>query len=122
MEDTQRGMAAEERKFSNTVVVTADKDTVMLGGRGTRRERKIPERYKNSNTLMLDTSGKEYCVQKESSEESADEEDVEDKHEDELLERMRRSADLIPCSVVVPLPLVNLPSTISIWCMFFRYI
>ena len=48
MGDTQRGMAAEERKFSNTVVVTADKDTVMLGGRGTRRERKIPERYKNS--------------------------------------------------------------------------
>ena len=38
MEDTQRGMAAEERKFSNTVVVTADKDTVMLGGRGTRSE------------------------------------------------------------------------------------
>ena len=34
MEDTQRGMAAEERKFSNTVVVTADKNTVMLGGRG----------------------------------------------------------------------------------------
>ena len=33
------GMAAEERKFSNTVVVTADKDAVMLGGRTTRRER-----------------------------------------------------------------------------------
>ena len=41
MEDTQRGMAAEERKFSNTVVLTADKDTVVLGGRGTRRERKV---------------------------------------------------------------------------------
>ena len=115
MEDTQRGMAAEERKFSNTVVVTADKDTVMLGGRGTRRERKIPERYKNSNTLMLDTSGKDYCVQKEASEESEDEEAMEDKHEDEL-ERLRRSADLIPCSVIVPL--VNLPSTTNIWCMY----
>ena len=116
MEDTQRGMAAEERKFSNTVVVTADKDTVMLGGRGTRRERKIPERYKNSNTLMLDTSGKDYCVQKEASEESEDEDDtMEDKHEDEL-ERLRRSADLIPCTVIVPL--VNLPLSTSIWCMY----
>ena len=38
MENTLRGMSAEERNFCNTVVVKADKDTVMLGGRGTRSE------------------------------------------------------------------------------------
>ena len=114
MEDTQRGMAAEERKFSNTVVVTADKDTVMLGGRGTRRERKIPQRYQNSNTLMLDVAGKEY-VQKEESSESEDEEDVEDSLED-AYDKLRKLNDLQPCTVIVPL--VNLPASTSIWCMY----
>ncbi len=38
-------MAVEERKFTSTVVVTANRDTVLLGGRGTRRERKLPQRY-----------------------------------------------------------------------------
>jgi hypothetical protein len=38
-------MAVEERKFTNTVVVTASRDTLLLGGRGTRRERKLPQRY-----------------------------------------------------------------------------
>ena len=44
-EDSQRHMAVEERKFTSTVVVTANHDTVLLGGRGTRRERKLPQRY-----------------------------------------------------------------------------
>jgi hypothetical protein len=44
-EDSQRHMAVEERKFTSTVVVTANRDTVLLGGRGTRRERKLPQRY-----------------------------------------------------------------------------
>ena len=115
MEDTQRGMAAEEKKFSNTVVVTADNDTVMLGGRSTRRERKVPERYKNSNTLMLDTAGKDY-VQKTASSESDD--DIENESDDDDYDKLRRKAgaDLIPCTVIMPM--VNLPTNTSIWCMY----
>ena len=48
-ENSQRHMAVEERKFTNTVVVTASRDTVLLGGRGTRRERKLPQRYQGSS-------------------------------------------------------------------------
>ena len=113
MEDTQRGMAAEERKFSNTVVVTADKNTVMLGGRGSRRERKVPQRYKNENTLMLDFAGKDY-VQKEESSES--EEESEEENSDDQYEKLRRSADLIPCTVIVPL--VSLPKNCNVWCLY----
>ena len=113
MEDTQRGMAAEERKFSNTVVVTADKNTVMLGGRGSRRERKVPQRYKNENTLMLDFAGKDY-VQKEESSES--EEESEEESPDDQYEKLHRSADLIPCTVIVPL--VNLPKSCAVWCLY----
>ena len=113
MEDTQRGMAAEERKFSNTVVVTADKNTVMLGGRGSRRERKVPQRYKNENTLMLDFAGKDY-VQKEESSESEDE--SEEESPADHYEKLQRSADLIPCTVIVPL--VNLPKSCAVWCLY----
>eukprot|EP00092_Neocalanus_flemingeri_P016630 GFUD01017991.1.p1 GENE.GFUD01017991.1~~GFUD01017991.1.p1 ORF type:complete len:2163 (+),score=717.19 GFUD01017991.1:64-6552(+) len=112
-EDSQRHMAVEERKFSNTVVVTASKDAVMLGGRGTRRERKVPQRYQNANTLMLDVTGKEY-VEKEVSSES-DMEYEEEKQVDEY-ERLRKSECLIPCTVI--LPMVSLPPTCSIWCMY----
>ena len=111
MEDTQRGMAAEERKFSNTVVVTADKNTVMLGGRGSRRERKVPQRYKNEHTLMLDFAGKDY-VQKEESSES--EEESEEENSVDQYDKLRQ--DLIPCTVIVPL--VNLPKNTNIWCLY----
>ena len=112
-EDTQRGMAAEERKFSNTVVLTAEKDTVMIGGRGARRERKIPQRYQNANTLMLDVAGKEY-VEKEASSES-DMDDEEDKQIDEF-EMLRKKEELIPCTVIIPM--VSLPTNCSVWCMY----
>jgi len=112
-EDSQRHMAVEERKFSNTVVVTASKDAVMLGGRGTRRERKVPQRYQNANTLMLDVTGKEY-VEKEVSSES-DMEYEEEKQVDEY-ERLRKAECLIPCTVI--LPMVSLPPTCSVWCMY----
>jgi len=112
-EDSQRHMAVEERKFSNTVVVTASKDAVMLGGRGTRRERKIPQRYQNANTLLLDVTGKEY-VEKEVSSES-DMEYEEEKQVDEF-DRMRKAECLIPCTVI--LPMVTLPPTCSVWCMY----
>jgi len=112
-EDSQRNMAVEERKFSNTVVVTASKDAVMLGGRGTRRERKVPQRYQNANTLMLDVTGKEY-VEKEVSSES-DMEYEEEKQVDEY-EKLRKAECLIPCTVI--LPMVNIPPTCSVWCMY----
>ena len=115
-EDSQRNMAVEERKFSNTVVVTSDKDAVMLGdraGRGTRRERKLPQRYQNSNTLMLDVAGKEY-VEKEVSSESDTEYD-DDKMEDAFAE-LKRSEDIVPCTVVIPK--VSLPKSCAIWCMY----
>ena len=51
-ENSQRHMAVEERKFTNTVVVTASRDTVLLGGRGTRRERKLPQRYQGSSYFL----------------------------------------------------------------------
>merc|ERR1719209_407966 len=116
-EDSQRNMAVEERKFSNTVVVTSDKDAVMLGdraGRGTRRERKLPQRYQNSNTLMLDVAGKEYVEKEEESGES-DLEDEEAKVEDAFLE-LKRAQDISPCTVLVPK--VRLPASCSVWCMF----
>jgi len=112
-EDSQRNMAVEERKFSNTVVVTASKDAVMLGGRGTRRERKVPQRYQNANTLMLDVTGKEY-VEKEVSSES-DMEYEEEKQVDEY-EKLRKAECLIPCTVI--LPMVSIPPTCSVWCMY----
>eukprot|EP00090_Calanus_glacialis_P009738 TRINITY_DN18135_c0_g1_i1.p1 TRINITY_DN18135_c0_g1~~TRINITY_DN18135_c0_g1_i1.p1 ORF type:complete len:2159 (-),score=869.91 TRINITY_DN18135_c0_g1_i1:100-6576(-) len=112
-EDSQRHMAVEERKFSNTVVVTASKDAVMLGGRGTRRERKVPQRYQNANTLMLDVTGKEY-VEKEVSSES-DMEYEEEKQVDEY-DRLRKAECLIPCTVI--LPMVSIPLTCSVWCMY----
>ena len=58
-EDTQRFMAAEEKKFNNTVLLTSGRESVMLGGRGTKRQRKIPQRYQNS-TLLLDKEEKEF--------------------------------------------------------------
>merc|ERR1719209_2148116 len=115
-EDSQRNMAVEERKFSNTVVVTSDKDAVMLGdrtGRGTRRERKLPQRYQNSNTLMLDVAGKEY-VEKEASSESDMEYD-DDKMEDAFSE-LKRTEDIVPCTVVIPK--VSLPKSCAVWCMY----
>ena len=64
---------------------------------------------------MLDVAGKEY-VQKEdeSSESDDDTEDMEDIEDD--YDKLRRSRDLIPCTVIVPL--VNLPSSTNIWCMY----
>ena len=115
-EDSQRNMAVEERKFSNTVVVTSDKDAVMLGdrtGRGTRRERKLPQRYQNANTLMLDVAGKEY-VEKEASSESDMEYD-DDKMEDAFSE-LKRTEDIVPCTVVIPK--VSLPKSCAVWCMY----
>ena len=112
-EDSQRHMAVEERKFSNTVVVTASKDAVMLGGRGTRRERKVPQRYQNANTLMLDVAGKEY-VEKEASSESDIEYD-DDKQVDEY-ERLRKTECLIPCTVIIPM--LSIPRSCSVWCMY----
>ena len=58
-EDTQRFMAAEEKKFNNTVLLTSGRESVMLGGRGTKRQRKIPQRYQNS-TLLLDKEEKDF--------------------------------------------------------------
>ena len=52
-------MAAEEKKFNNTVLLTSGRESVMLGGRGTKRERKIPQRYQNSS-LLLDKEEKEF--------------------------------------------------------------
>ena len=101
-EDSQRNMAVEERKFSNTVVVTSDKDAVMLGdrtGRGSRRERKLPQRYQNSNTLMLDVAGKEYVEKEVSS--GSDSEYEEEKVVDPFRE-LKRAKDILPCSVVMP--------------------
>ena len=115
-EDSQRNMAVEERKFSNTVVVTSDKDAVMLGdrtGRGTRRERKLPQRYQNANTLMLDVAGKEY-VEKEASSESDMEYD-DDKMEDAFSE-LKRTEDIVACTVVIPK--VCLPKSCAVWCMY----
>ena len=115
-EDSQRNMAVEERKFSNTVVVTSDKDAVMLGdrtGRGTRRERKLPQRYQNANTLMLDVAGKEYVEKEASSESDMDYDD--DKMEDAFSE-LKKSEDIVPCTVVIPK--VSLPKSCAVWCMY----
>jgi hypothetical protein len=50
-------MAVEERKFTNTVVVTASRDTLLLGGRGTRRERKLPQRYQAQFSMDFKDNG-----------------------------------------------------------------
>ena len=62
---------------------------------------------------MLDVAGKEY-VQKELSSESDDDSEVESIPDE--YEKLRKSNDLIPCTVIVPL--VNLPASTNIWCMF----
>ena len=54
----------------------------------------------------MDVAGKEYELSSESDDESDDDE----------YEKLRKSNDLIPCTVIVPL--ANLPASTNIWCMF----
>ena len=51
-ESSQRHMAAEERKFTNTVLLTSTRDIVMLGGRERKRIRHLPQRYQATSQCL----------------------------------------------------------------------
>ena len=122
----QRFMAAEERKFQNTVVATTSgRDLVMLGSSGrTKRERKVPTRYQDFNALLSDPVGKEFsgCFSDKGAADNADAEDYSTEGamfsaEDlKLMSDRLRDETISKCIVLAPR--VEIPADTSVWCMF----
>jgi hypothetical protein len=118
---SQRHLAAEERKFSNTVVATSSgRDVVMLGASGRqKRERKMPSRYQDSNSVAEDGTGsgpdgKDISYQDDMAE--ADDYRMVDRSTDRLKARALDEETTRSCCVLIPL--VKLPSETRVWCLF----
>ncbi len=113
---SQRNMAAEERKFHNTVVATSSgQDLFMLGSTGRqKRERKVPSRYQDSSASVMDNVGKDYS-DKSTSGDVNDYTKIDPINERILAEGI--NSDIIQkCTVLVPM--VNLPDDTLAWCMY----
>eukprot|EP00095_Tigriopus_kingsejongensis_P009626 maker-scaffold94_size379870-snap-gene-0.12 protein:Tk09626 transcript:maker-scaffold94_size379870-snap-gene-0.12-mRNA-1 annotation:"hypothetical protein L798_11659" len=109
----QRHLAAEERKFHNTVI-SSGRDVVMLGSSGrTKRERKIPSRYQDSELLVhdsLDLNAHHFDEDMEMRGYS-----VINKEAIRTVREHLENETIQPCTVIVPR--LTLPEDVRPWCM-----
>ena len=122
-ETSTRNLAAEERKFHNTVVTTSGgSDLIMLSGRQ-KRERKVPTRYQDADTLVLDPNGKDYIPNPAGDDAFNDQAllavggrtnpSIIKTVSDHLKENTARK-----CTVIVPKITLPKIESLGMWCMF----
>eukprot|EP00094_Tigriopus_californicus_P002821 TCALIF_02720-PA protein Name:"Similar to sox17a-b Transcription factor Sox-17-alpha-B (Xenopus laevis)" AED:0.27 eAED:0.29 QI:0/0.5/0.4/0.8/0.5/0.8/5/0/1615 len=111
--NSQRHLAAEERKFHNTVI-SSGKDVVLLGSSGrTKRERKIPSRYQDAETVLSDHCGKNLIhVEKDPDIRVYS---VLNKDAIRTVQEHLENETIQACTVL--LPRLSLPSSVKHWCM-----
>lgn len=110
---SQRHLAAEERKFHNTVI-SSGKDVVLLGSSGrTKRERKIPSRYQDAESVMSDHCGRNLILVEKNPDIRGY--SVLDKDAIRTVQEHLENETIQACTVLVPR--LKLPSTVKPWCM-----